>query len=136
MSSLYRVTSGVLCAAFALVGALFLLAPGAVLALFDRWSAALGLATFGAAADPLFPALAVAYMTVVTALAWSMARHPRDDASPRLLVLAKSASSLVSFGLFLLRQPHLVLLLNGLVDGGIALLVLLLRRALRAEQVA
>ncbi|HEX9107350.1 MAG TPA: hypothetical protein VF832_08975 [Longimicrobiales bacterium] len=134
MTSFYRAASDALCASFALVGALFLLAPDAVLAFFDRLSAALGMATFGGAADPFFPALAVAYMAVVTTLAWSMARHPRDDASPRLLVLAKGASSLVSFALFLLRQPHLVLLLNGVVDGGIALLVLALRRALRAEQ--
>ncbi len=136
MTALYRATSAVLCATFALVGALFLLIPDAVLQLFDRWSGRLGLATFAGPAQPFFLALAVAYMAVVTTLAWSMARHPRDAAAPRLLMQAKAASALVSLGLFLLRQPQLVLVVNGIVDGGIALLVLLLRRAMRAEAAA
>lgn len=135
-SRLYRIGSGILCGAFALVGALFVLAPGAVLSLFDRWSSRLGLATSAGAPAGLFVALAGAYMVVVTALAYSMYRDPRDAASPRLLVQAKLASAALSLGFFVLRQPHLVLLVNGIVDGGIGLLVLLLRRRLDAATAA
>lgn len=131
---LYRLAAGALCGAFALVGALFLLAPNAVLSIFSGWSGRLGLATFAGPADPFFVALAVAYMCVVTVLAWGMYRDPRDAVSPRLLVQAKWASCIVSLGLFLLRQHHLVLLVNAVVDGGIAVLVWLLRRRLTATR--
>ncbi len=135
----YRTVAGALCAAFALVGAAFLLVPDAVLALFDGWSARLGLATSTGPADPFFVGLAAAYMYVVTALAWAMFRHPRDVASARLLVQAKLASAVLSLALFCLRQPHLILLVNGIVDGSIGGLVLLLLRGsatLRAERLA
>ncbi len=125
----YRIVSAGLCAAFALVGTVFLLAPDAVLALFDGWSRRPGLPAFGGPADPFFIALAVAYMYVVTVLAWAMFRHPRDTAAARLLAQAKLASAAVSFGLCVLRQPYLVLLVNGVVDGGIGAFVLLLLRA-------
>ncbi len=125
---LYRGISGALGACFALVGALFLLVPGAVLSVFDGWSRQLGLATFAGPADPFYLVLAVAYMYVVTVLAWSMYRHPRDTASAGLLAQAKLASALLSFGVFFLRQAHLILLVNGIVDGAIGLLVLFLRR--------
>lgn len=128
-SRLYRLVSAVLCASFAVVGALFLLAPGAVLALFDRWSAALGLAVSGGAPGELFVVLAGAYMVLVTLLAWAMARAPEDPVPARLLVQAKWASALLSFAVFFLRQQQLVLLVNGVVDGAIGALVLLLLRA-------
>ncbi len=130
---LYRAASAGLCAAFVLVGLLFLLVPNAVLALFDRWSSDVGLATFAGDAG-FFVVLAVAYMYLVTLLAWDMARAPGDPAPARLLVHAKLASSLLSFTLFLLGRPHLLFLVNGLVDGAIALGVVLLRSAVqRAE---
>ncbi len=130
---LYRRLSGALCAAFALVGALFLLLPNTIIQLFDRWSGALGLATFASDAG-FFVALAVAYMYLVTLLAWAMARDPADPAPARLLVHAKLASSLISFALFLGARPHLLFLVNGVVDGAIALGVVLLRSArARAE---
>lgn len=130
----YRAVSGALCASFAVVGALFLLLPQAVLGLFDGWSGRLGLATFAGPADPFFLVLAVAYMVLVTTLAWSMFRNPRDAASPRLLIQAKWTSALLSFGVFLLRQPHLILLVNGIVDGAIGAFVLLLRRQVTAAE--
>ncbi len=128
---LYRIVSGVLCAAFAVVGALFFLVPDAVLTLFDGWSRALGLATFYAPADPFFVVLAAAYMVLVTGLAGSMARNPRDIASARLLVHAKLASAVLSLAVFFVRQPHLILLVNGIVDGAIAALVVLLVKLTR-----
>ncbi len=130
----YRVVSAGLCAAFALVGAIFLLAPDAVLAFFDGWARRMGGLGPAGPADPFFVALAVAYMVVVTILAWAMFRHPRDTAAPRLLAQAKLASSLASFGLCALRQPYLILLANGVVDGAIAALVLLLARARGADR--
>lgn len=134
----YRAASAVLCATFALVGAIFLLAPDLVLRFFDGWSARLGLDTFDAPADPFFLVLAVAYMCVVTGLAWSMYRNPRDAWSARLLAHAKMASSALSFAVFLMRERHLVLLLNGVVDGAIAVLVVLMWKRLifRPERAA
>ena len=125
-----------MCGAFALVGVIFLLAPGAVLSLFDRWSLALGLAGSAGVPEPFFIVLAVAYMVVVTGLAWSMYRDPRDAASARLLVQAKMASAVLSLGMFFLRQPLLILLANGLVDGTVGLLVLLLRKGLHTAETA
>jgi hypothetical protein len=127
--TLYRAVSGGLCASFALVGAVFLLLPDRLLALFDGWSASLGLATSAGPADPFFLVLAVAYMVLVTALAWAMFRDPGDAAPARLLLLAKLASALLSFSVFFLRQPHLILLVNGVVDGSIGILVLLLLKS-------
>ncbi len=126
--TLYRGVGALLCAAFALVGALFLLLPNAVLALFDRWSLDLGLAAFAGDAG-FYVVLAVAYMYLVTLLAWSMARNPRDPAPARMLVHAKLASSLLSFAFFLLARPHLLFLVNGVVDGVIAVGVVLLLHA-------
>lgn len=128
---LYRIVSGVLCAAFAVVGVLFFVVPDAVLSLFDGWSRALGLATFYSPADPFFVVLAAAYMVVVTGLAGSMARSPRDVASARLLAHAKLASAVLSLAVFFVRQPHLILLVNGVVDGAIAALVVLLVKLVR-----
>ena len=129
----YRLASAGLCAAFALVGAVFLLAPDAVLTLFDGWSRALGLATLDAPADPFFVALAVAYMYLVTLHAWSMYRHPHDPSAARLLIQAKLASAVLSFALCALRRPYLILLVNGVVDGSIAGLVVMLARGRAAR---
>lgn len=123
---LYRALAGFLCVSFALVGLLFLVLPRAVLSIFDAWSLAVGLARSDAGPGELFVVLAGAYMYLVTALAWSMFRHPRELAPACLLVQAKLASALLSFAVFFLRHPHLVLLVNGIVDGCIGGLVLLL----------
>ncbi len=129
---LYRAISASLCAAFAVVGTLFLLLPNTLVGLFDRWSADVGLASFPGDAG-FFVVLAVAYMYLVTLLAWRMVRDPGDPAPARLLVHAKLASSLVSFALFLLDRPHLLLLVNGIVDGAIAVGVVLLLHASAAR---
>lgn len=133
---LYRAASGVLCAAFIVVGAAFLLVPARLLAVFDAWSRRVGLATSAGEPGELYVVLAVAYMYVVSLLAWSMYRHPEDPRPARLLVHAKAASAALSFAVFCFRQPHLVLLVNGIVDGAIAGLVVLLLAgsAARAEE--
>ena len=130
---LYRVVSGGLCAAFVLVGAAFLLAPGRLLSVFDAWSRDLGMATSAGEPGELYVVLAVAYMYVVSRLAWSMYRDPEDPRPARLLVHAKAASAALSFAVFFLRQPHLILLVNGIVDGAIAVLVVLLLRGSTAR---
>jgi succinate dehydrogenase/fumarate reductase cytochrome b subunit len=74
--------------------------------------------------------LAVAYMYIVTLLAWMMFRRPADPVWPALLAQAKFASALVSILLFALAGPYLVYAANGVVDGLIGVAVLLLRRHL------
>ena len=76
----------------------------------------------------LFRALAVAYMYVVTSLAWMMYRRPTEPIWPALLAHAKLASAAVSFLLLVLHGPYLAYLANGVVDGAIGAAVLLLRR--------
>ena len=60
-----------------------------------------------------------------------MARRPADLVYPRLLALAKIASSVLSLGFFVLRAGTFVVLVNGVVDGLIGLFVLWLSRPLR-----
>ncbi len=102
---------------FAAVGGLFLATPGAVIVFFNGLSGSMGMSPAPAAGPSLYSALTAAYMYLVTFLAWNMARRPNEDVFPRLLVHAKLASALVSFGLFLTYGPYLVLLANGVVDG-------------------
>jgi len=102
---------------FAAVGLLFLLLPAGVVSFFDRISAPWGFPPAPVEEPGLFTLLAVAYMAVVTALAWGMARRPDQPAYPRLLVLAKIASSLLSFGLFFFKTGTFIVLANGIVDG-------------------
>ena len=107
---------------FAVVGAIFLFLPGGTLALFNSFSERLGLAR-GPAEGSFFVVLAAAYMAVVTVLAWRLFRSPEDRASAGLLVLAKLASSALSFALFVASARWLILLVNGVVDGAIGLAV-------------
>jgi hypothetical protein len=126
----YRISAIVLAVAFAAVGLVFLLAPGVVSSVFEwmgRWMGIQGMP----AGDPdsgLFRALAVAYMYGVTLLAWMMFRRPTEPMWPALLAQAKLASASVSFLLFALHEPYLVYAANGVVDGVIGVMVLLLRR--------
>lgn len=121
--ALYRAFSLSLAVIFALVGAIFLLRPEGTLAFFNGMSRRLGLAE-GPAGRSFFGVLAVAYMYVVTALAWLMYRSPGDKTYPWLLAQAKIASSVLSFLMFALQAPWLVYLVNGLVDGLIGIAVL------------
>ena len=129
----YRAVSFAFAVVFVVVGLLFLIAPDGTLSLFNLFARRLGLAEASGGDNRFFAGLAVAYMAVVTALAWSMYRRPDERIYPRLLVLAKTASSLVSFGLFFLHKPLLISLANGVVDGGLALFVWLLARSRRRQ---
>lgn len=124
-----------LAAAFAVTGFIFLLRPGEVLAWFDRQSWRLGLAALPPRPGSLWLVLAVAYMYVVTVLAWGIWRHPAEPLYPRLLAHAKLCSALLSAAAFALTIPHLIFLANALVDGALGLLALALWRSCRRAPV-
>ena len=127
---LVRMTGRGLAGTFAVVGVIFLAIPGKVLAAFNWLAAGLGWPESTTQPYTLYLALAVAYMYVVTLLAWQMARHPEVRPYPWMLVHAKAASSLLSIGLFAFQDQYLLYLANFVVDGAIALFVwwLCLRR--------
>lgn len=124
LDSWYRAVSLSLAAVFAAVGLVFLLQPGGVLEFFNFLARHLGMIESPQVGHQFYLVLAVAYMYAVTLLAWMMFRHPRDRSYPLLLLNAKISSSLLSFALFVLHQPYLVYLTNGIVDGAIGLVVL------------
>jgi hypothetical protein len=128
---IYKPLSLILAVIFAAVGLLFLLVPVGVVEFFNRLSGPLGFLPSPSGLPDFFLILAVAYMAVVTFLAWSMFRHPGDASFPRVLGVAKVASSLLSFLLFLLRDPYLMYLTNGVVDGLIGVVAILCLAALR-----
>lgn len=119
-----RAAGVVLAATFAAVGLAFLIIPSGVVAFFNRMSAPWGFPAASAEDPGLYVILAVSYMAVVTALAAGMARQPGNPVFPRLLALAKIASSVLSLGSFALRAGTFVVLVNGVVDGLIGLFVL------------
>ena len=110
---------------FGLVGLLFLFIPAQVMLFFNALSGAVHLPPAPAVGAHFYLILAVAYMYLVTLLAFMMFRHPVDRRFPSLLVHAKFASAVLSLALFILHQPYLIYLANGIVDGLIGMLVLL-----------
>ena len=129
--TLYRAFSLGLAVVFALVGGIFLILPWETLSFFNALSRRLGMVE-GPAERSFFGALAVAYMYVVTVLAWRMYRSPREKIFPLLLGQAKVASSLLSFLMFAVHAPWLIYLVNGIIDGGLGIIVLAMYRRVRA----
>jgi hypothetical protein len=127
----YRAVGAALAVVFAAVGFVFLLAPETVLVFFNSFSSSFGLPPAPIDGGGLYSALAVGYMYVVTLLAALMFHRPANPGWIVLLVNAKAASAVASLLLFFLREPYLVLLTNGVVDGGIAAGLLFLRFAAR-----
>jgi hypothetical protein len=84
----------------------------------------LGLAPAPARPGSFFPILAVAYMYLVTLLAWLMYRKPHNALLPMLLAQGKFASSILSLVFFFGRAPYLVCLANAVTDGLIGALVI------------
>ena len=110
---------------FAAVGTVFLAAPGGVIVFLQR-----AFGTAGNAAGPGRRGFAIfgprrRLYVYGDLLAWNMARRPEEEVFSRLLVHAKLASALVSFGLFAVCRPYLVLLANGIIDGLIGAFVLI-----------
>jgi hypothetical protein len=127
----YRIFSLGLAVVFALVGGVFLFLPRGMLAFFNGVSHRLGMSP-GPAESSFFGVLAAAYMYVVTILAWSMYRFPGEKIYPLILGQAKLASSLLSFAMFFFQAPWLITLVNGIVDGGLGLVVLMMFLRVRA----
>jgi len=116
----YRPLSLASAVIFGVVGLLFLLIPGDVLAFFNRISKAWGLKPSAVEVPGLYLALAVGYMYLVALLAMLMYRHPAKWIFPFLLAQAKGASSLLSLAMFIFREPAFILLANFVVDALIA----------------
>jgi hypothetical protein len=132
-TKVYRLASLLMAVGFAAVGLLLLFVPDGVIAFFDALSTAVSLPPAGPAAG-FYLILAVAYMVVVTVLAGWMFLRPSNDTLPVLLIVAKAASSILSFGFFAAREPALIYLVNGAVDGLIALAVLVLHLGARRNK--
>jgi hypothetical protein len=114
-----------LAVSFAAVGLVFLLAPDATLSFLDSAGALFG------RFDPtpktgarLWLALAVAYMLLVTLLAW-LAQRDLSKARPYLglLFAGKAASSLLALAAYASVSTSFPYLANFIVDGAIALVV-------------
>ncbi len=127
---MYRAIALALAIAFAAVGLVFLCTPATVVNALEQVAHFVGGRGMPAADvdSALFRALAVAYMYVVTLLAWMMFRQPASTIWPALLAHAKFASAAVSLLLFVTHTAYLVYVANGIIDGLIGLLALALRR--------
>src|SRR2546421_5879238 len=117
--ALVKLTMRGLALSFAVVGILFIATPDGVLHRIDQLGDLLG--SFSHAPrteEKLWLALGVAYMTVITGLAFVVSLDPARY-RPLLLVLAagKAASSLAA-GAFYLGHDVFTYLLNFAVDGG------------------
>ncbi len=130
----FRLLGYGMAAVFAIVGGLFLILPQGVVAFFNSLADALGMKPSPVSGLSFYSAMASAYMIVVTILAWNLGRRPWDSHSSRLLVQAKSASSLVSLIIFFFRAPYLILLVNGIVDAAIGGLVFIAFRRVSAGE--
>ncbi|MBN2010646.1 hypothetical protein JW960_14970 [candidate division KSB1 bacterium] len=117
---------------FGIVGLIFLLIPDQVLTFFNRLSAPLGFMEAPLTGFGFYLILAVGYMYLVTILAYMMFKNPGNTDFPLLLIHGKSASSLLSFALFIVHGQFLIYVTNGIVDGLIALGVFLLFRKVRS----
>jgi len=129
----YVTLSLTLAVLFAMVGLIFLFIPQQVLHLFNTISPHWGLMASPELGRNFYLILAVAYMYLVTVLAWMMYRHPENRTFPWLLIQGKSASSLVSI-FFFLDAPYLIYLANAIVDGSIAIGVLFLSQKVQQDK--
>ncbi len=128
---MYRYISGCLAIVFGLVGLAFLFLNDDVVEFFNRISIPLGMERAQLGGQHFYVILSVAYMYVVALLAFLMYRHPNDRFPPLILFNAKIASSLISFLMFFSHERLLIYLANGIVDGSIGLLVLVMYRGSR-----
>ena len=128
---IYRTVSFSLAILFGLVGLLFLLVPESVILFFNNLSPLVGLQKSPVHSISLFVILAAGYMYLVTMLAYGMYKNPEQSVFPLLLVHGKTASSLLSLFFFVFSMPSLIFLVNGLIDGLIALGVFLLSHKIR-----
>lgn len=123
---LYKSISLALAVVFALVGLIFLFIPNHVLILFNDISGYLGMPLTPVQGVNFYLILAVGYMYLVTLLACFMYRCPEDPRYPLLLAHGKLASSALSIYLFTAHQPYLIYIANGIIDGFIGILVVVM----------
>ncbi|CUU10842.1 hypothetical protein GBSOP10_108210 [Armatimonadetes bacterium GBS] len=117
---------------FALFGALFAFAPQATLEYFSQWGTALGWEATSPEAGGFWRVLAVAFMVIVTVLAfWGSVPSPAQPALLMMLFIGKASSSLGALLFYWLESPQFLYLLNFVVDGAIALIVLWCRQVLK-----
>ncbi len=119
---LVKMTGYGLAVTFAAVGLIFATIPTEVLAAFNRLAAGLGWPESSTEPYTLYLGLALAYMYMVTVLAWQTARHPLVRWFPWMLVQAKGASAVICLFLFALQEQYVIYLANLVVDGAIAVL--------------
>ncbi len=124
----YRIICLILAFIFAVVGLLFLAAPQAVISFFNMASALLGMKQIPETETGFYPAIAAAYMYMVTLLAFMIYRKPYDRLPAIILANAKLASAFFSFLLFVISMPYLIFLVNGTIDGAIGIGILLLSK--------
>ncbi len=124
---LYRLVSISLCAAFVVVGLIFLIIPGNVILLFNDFSRSFGMVEAPVDGSGFYVVLSGGYMYVVSSLAWRMFRIPHEKHDLQVLIQAKSASAVLSILFFAVVQPYLIFLTNGLVDGSIAAGLIVIR---------
>ena len=120
-----RLLFSALAVVFAATGLLFFLFPDGTIRFLDAVGRPLGFPDAPVSPLRFWLSLAVAYMVLVTLLAAAIARDPRDRA-PLMPILAagKATSSLTCLGYFVGAASAFVYLLNALVDGSLALVVL------------
>lgn len=124
--ALYKILSVCMAIAFVVVGLLFLAGSDTVLRFFNDLSQPLGLEEAPTDSVNFYLILAGGYMYLVTLLAVLMARFPENRHFPLLLMNGKLASSGLSFVFLLAHRAYLIYLVNGVVDGLIGFIVLLM----------
>ncbi len=130
----YRTISLSMLFIFAIVGLTFLFMTNGVLGFFNSLAEAAGMRLSPVEGINFYLILASGYMYLVSLLAYMMFKHPEKSSFPLLLTHAKFASSVLSFCFFIIHQPYLIYLANGIVDGFIGLLVLFLYLQLKKQQ--
>jgi len=130
----YKFISLSLAVIFGAVGLAFLFFGAPILEVFNAISASVGMKEGLVVGTGFYVVLAVAYMYLVALLAYLMYRNPERHEYPFLLMNGKLASAVISFGLFLAVQPLLIYLANGVIDGSIGVLAMMMyRRAKRGH---
>jgi hypothetical protein len=119
---------------FAAVGFLFLFFTDPVLDFFNNLSPIFGLPEAPLKATNFYLALASAFMYLVTLLAFLMYKNPDNKIYPVLLTHGKVASSVLSLYLFLTHQHYLIYITNFIVDGCIAIVLLLLIKNMKQNE--
>jgi len=130
---LYKLFSLTIAVIFAAVGLIFLFFPDSVLIFFNSISGYFGLPQSPTQGIDFYLILAVAYMYLVTIIAWMMYRYPKQKIYPFLLAHGKIASSVISIYLFLTYQHYLIFLANFIIDGFIGIAALYFMKMIKPE---